>query len=379
MVRFTAFYVVTAIFSFSQVLAQKPFLAFLTPDETVWGEGSFIDDFRGSEINPSLWYNYYPWGGVSLDAKTYTDPKLCQQKDGFLVLSVDTVTQRLEFPAWMIDTAKVRALGLNAADGKIPIQRLTSALWSKPTFKYGFFECRCWLPAGQGYWPAFWMYGGKPNEELDFIEAKGERLKSYHVDVHCPNRCDRVRRWGIFDQPFGHWVKVGKLTGKWITVAGLWTPLGVVFYFNDEVVAQHEASFHTEMNLIANFSLAQDNGPFSPGPNRKTTFPQDFTIDYIRAWSIPDAYAVSSMETLTKGAYIRCLPEENTRFRFEFSERLLGSNQRAWIEREGKPFIELDLSASSQVLDYTYWNSGNYVLRIKNGEKVSEHPLVNVP
>jgi hypothetical protein len=379
MVRFTASYVVTAILVFSQALAQKPFLAFLTPDQTVWGEGSLIEDFRGSDINKDHWFNYYPWGGVSLDAKTYTDPNLCQQKNGFLVLSVDTVNQRLEFPAWMIDTAKARSLGMSTDDGKIPIERLTSALWSKQTFKYGFFECRCWLPAGKGYWPAFWMYGGKPNEELDFIEAKGERLKSYHVDVHCPNRCDRVRRWGVFDQPFGHWVKVGNLTGKWITVAGLWTPLGVVFYFNGEVVAQHEASFHTEMNLIANFSLAQDNGPFSPGPNRKTTFPQDFTIDYIRAWSIPEAYAVNSMETLKKGAYIRCLPEENNRIRFEFSNRLFSSNQRAWIEREGNPFIELDLSSSSQVLDYTYWNSGKYVLRIKNGEKVSEHFLLIAP
>jgi hypothetical protein len=314
-----------------------------------------------------------------LDAKTYTDPNLCQQKEGVLVLSVDTVNHLRQFPEWMIDTAKARKLGMNAADGKIPIKRLTSALWSKQTFKYGFFECRCWLPKGQGYWPAFWMYGGNPNEELDFIEAKGERLNSYHVDVHCPNRCDRTRRWGIFDRPFGHWVKAKGITGKWITIAGLWTPLGVVFYFNDEVAAQHEAAFKTEMNLIANFSLAMDNGPFSPGPNRKTTFPQNFIIDYIRAWSVPEAYDIKSMETLNKGSFIRCIPEENKRFRFEFSEKTLNTNQRAWVEHDDKPFMELDLTVCQQVLDHAYWPAGNYVLRIKNGEKVSDHPLIRVP
>jgi len=372
------FIVITSFFCSSFALAQKPFVAFLAQERTLWGEATLIDDFDGNEINTNLWYNYYPWGGVSLDARTYTDPRLCEQKDGLLVLSVDTVTERRQFPDWMIDTAKVRSLGMDVADGKIPIERLTSALWSKQTFKYGFFECRCWLPAGKGYWPAFWMYGGKPNEELDFIEAKGERLKSYHVDVHCPNRCDRVRRWGILDQPFGHWVKVGNLTGKWITVAGLWTPAGVVFYFNDEVVAQHEASFNTEMNLIANFSLAMDRGPFSPGPNRKTAFPQSFYLDFIRSWSIPSVNEMVSMRALKEGTYLRCLPKSNNRFQFEFSGKVVKTH-RAWVEKDNNPFIELDLTSRLQLLDYTYWPSGIYTLSIKNGENVSEHLLITIP
>lgn len=359
--------------------AQKSLIAFLIPGQTMWGDASLVDNFDGISINTKTWYNYYPWGGVSLDAKTYTDPSLCRQKNGFLELLVDTVSQRIQFPDWMIDTAKVRALGMNANDGKIPIERLTSALWSKQTFKYGFFECRCWLPKGQGYWPAFWMYGGKPNEELDFIEAKGERTESYHVDLHCPNRCDRVRRWGVIDRPFGHWVKVGKITGKFITVAGLWTPVGVVFYFNDEVVARHEASFQTEMNLIVNFSLAMDNGPFSPGPNRKTPFPQHFMIDYIRAWSIPEAYDVKSMKTLMNAAYLRCLSDSSNRFRFEFSHQTFRQDQKAWIEKDSETFIELDLTGPTQVLDYTFWPSGKYVLRIKNGAAVSEQLMIILP
>lgn len=371
----------SALFFSAKVLeAQDPFVVFLTPDKTVWGDIALMDNFDGPQINTDHWYNYYPWGGVSLEAKTYTDPTMCLQKDGQLVLMVDTVSQLRNFPEWMIDTAKLKKLGLVTLDGKIPIERLTSALWSKQTFKYGFFECRCWLPEGQGYWPAFWMYGGKPNEELDFIEAKGEQRKAYHVDVHCPNRCDRVRKWGVFDQPFGHWVNTGKeINGTWIKIAGLWTPTGVVFYFNDQVVAHHEASFVTEMNLIVNFSLAMNNGPFSPGPNRKTTFPQSFYVDYIRAWTIPNIHEMNSIKSLEKSAFLRCLPELNNRFRFEFSSKSFNQFQRVWIEKDGKAFIELDLSDDAQLLDYTFWPSGKYVLRIKNGEQVGEHPLIVIP
>jgi beta-glucanase (GH16 family) len=370
----------SCLFLSKPLFSQSAWMAFLYPEETAWGTPALIEDFDGVSINPELWYNYYPWGGLSLDSKTYTDARMCKEQGGSLWLSVDTVSERREFPSWMVDTLLLTKLGMRASDGKVEINRLTSALWSKKTFKYGYFECRCWLPKGQGYWPAFWMYGGKPNEELDFMEAKGERTKSYHVDVHCPNRCDRIRRWGIFDQPFGHWVKTSdEITETWVTFAGLWTPLGVVFYCNDEAVASHEASFNTEMNLIANFSLAMDKGAFSPGPNRKTVFPGQFRMDYIRAWEIPKANEIKDMGTLTQAPYIRCVHKNNHRFCFEFSNTTLIRDQRAWIEKDSQPFIELDLTVHQQLLDYTYWPEGTYVVRIKNGAKVSERNLIIIP
>ena len=366
------------VFVLNGVNGQAPFILALLEDKIVKGEAELMDDFTGNTINQELWYNYYPWGGLSLDAKTYTDPTMATQKAGILELKVDTVTQWRNFPDWMVNQEQVERLRLQREDKKLEIKRLTSALWSKETFKYGYFECRCWLPRGQGYWPAFWLYGGKPNEEIDIIEAKGERDRSYHVDVHCPNRCDRVRKWGVFDQPFGHWVKTKeKITETWITLAGLWTPEGVFFYYNDKLVAWHEASFVTEMNLIANFSLAMDNGPFSPGPNRKTRFPQQYKIDYIRAWSVPglNSEGTASLRSL---AWVRCVPEINQRIRFEFANLNL-EKHKAWIEKDGIPFMELDVTSSYQIIDYSYWGSGTYNLRVKNNNQVQESLLVIKP
>ena len=62
-------------------------------------------------------------------------------------------------------------------------------LWTSPTYakKYGKFEARIKLPAGEGFWPAFWMmpkndvYGGWASSgELDIMEARGRLLD--HVD-----------------------------------------------------------------------------------------------------------------------------------------------------------------------------------------------------
>jgi beta-glucanase (GH16 family) len=81
---------------------------------------------------------------------------------------------------------------IEVQDGKLVIEAKQQAvsgktytsgkLWTSPTFnkKYGKFEARMKLPAGEGLWPAFWMmpkdqvYGGwAASGELDIMEARG--------------------------------------------------------------------------------------------------------------------------------------------------------------------------------------------------------------
>ena len=73
-------------------------------------------------------------------------------------------------------------------------KKYTSArLWTSPTFakKYGKFEARIKLPAGEGFWPAFWMmpkddaYGGWASSgEIDIMEAKGRLLQEVGGTLH---------------------------------------------------------------------------------------------------------------------------------------------------------------------------------------------------
>ena len=359
--------------------AQKPYFIVFTEKEIAISHSLLIDDFDGSEVNQKLWYNYYPWGGLSIDANTYTDPVMCYQEKGTLVLKVDTISAMRSFPDWMIDTLQLKKTQQKLVDGKFRIERLTSALWSKEAFKYGYFECKAYLPEGKGYWPAFWLYGGKPNEEIDFIEAKGERDRSYHINVHCPNRCDRVKKWGLFDQPFGHWAKTKTpINHTWSTFSGLWTPEGVMFYHNQRLLAYHEAEFATSMNLIANFSLAKNNAPFAPGPDKKTKFPAEFRVDFIRAWDCPTELLKTPLAQLQDAYFIKVIPSHSNRIYLEFAPNK-HREIRAWIEKDGVPFLEIDLSQENQVFDFTYWTKGAYTMRFKNKELVKEIPLIEQP
>ncbi len=329
-----------------------------------------IEDFTSPKLDEERWFGYYPWGGLSLDARTYTSPDMCKVKNGNLVLSLDTTSQWFSFPDWMIDTLQMRKNKIEKKDGKIQMQRLTSAIWSKEKFRYGYFECKCKMPEGQGYWPAFWLYGGNPNEEIDFMEGKGERPKQYHVDIHCPNRCDRVKQYGIFDKPFGHWVRSkSTLLDEWVLFSGKWTPQGVAFYLNGELVATHATTFETEMNLIANFSMAQDNAPFSPGANKKTRYPAKFEVDYMRVWDIDqgDWGVQKALKNDAKSTFVSWVSKGKQVYCFEFHGQVK-KERSLTIHKDGVPFLTLEFDAEEQWIDTSLWPKGKYTLEAVNGK-----------
>ncbi len=371
---------------FSSGFCQNSRVFMLHREGISMGELSLGDEFNGQQLNQDLWYGYYPWGGLSMKAKTYTDPTMCHQKSGVLELKVDTTSQWRAFPNWMLDTAEIRKNNIILKDGNLEINRLTSALWSKTPFKYGFFECKCMLPKGQGLWPAFWLYGGQPNEEIDIMEAKGERRKSYHVDIHCPDRCDRIKKWGVLDRPFGRWINTKQnITDEWVTFSGLWTPEGIRFYYNGTLMASHQVQFKTEMNLIANFSMAMDKGPFSPGPNKKTKFPSTYSIDYIRAWEIPDIKHVNLWENTSDTKFIKMIPQSNQNIKFEYGgdfclgdELLIYREDSTTHSGEGV-FLILDLTAKEQWIDYSFWPPGKYWLHVRHDKYSLREPIITLP
>ena len=156
--RYNPFLLLFTVFSFWNTYSQAPqTLLEFTKEEIFVYEPKLIEDFTSPKLNEEMWFGYYPWGGLSLDARTYTSPDMCKVKNGNVVLSLDTTSQWFTFPDWMIDTAKLRQHNIEMKQGKIQMQRLTSAIWSKEKFRFGYFECKCKMPEGQGYWPAFWL------------------------------------------------------------------------------------------------------------------------------------------------------------------------------------------------------------------------------
>ena len=250
-----------------------------------WGY-FFGDEFNGDKINQDLWHPNYPWGGLSLDAGIYAAKEMVEPSNGFVKLKIDTTSEWRSFPKWMLDENTIKKHNVEVRNGnQVQLKYLISALWSKQKFKYGYFECRALVPSGKGLWPGFWLYGGHPNDEIDFMEMKGEKSRHFHVDVHCPDDCDKVRNWIGIKKNWGGWIKASEeITDKYVVYSGLWEPGKLIVYLNGEAVAEYHGDFGTSMNLIANISVAQDKGPFSPGPDSKTEFPNEFIIDYMRVW-----------------------------------------------------------------------------------------------
>ena len=247
----------------------------------------FGDEFTGQKIDDNKWYENYPWGGLSIKDGIYAAPENIRTENGKAFLKVDTSSSFRTFPSWMLEE-EIKKNNPLVQNNSVKLNYVTAALWSKLQFKYGYFECRCFIPAGQGLWPAFWLYGGKPNDEIDFMESKGEKKNEFHVDIHCPDECDKIRTPPFFlKKPWGSWLKTDRsLMGEWVVFSGIWLPGYVNFYMNGRPVANYQGDFSAEMNMIANISVAVDNGPFSPGPNKKTMFPSEFVVDYMRVWKI---------------------------------------------------------------------------------------------
>ncbi|MES2760692.1 MAG: glycoside hydrolase family 16 protein [Bacteroidota bacterium] len=157
-------------------------------------------------------------------------------------------------------------------------------------FKYGYFEMRFKANAEKGTWPAFWLYGGNPNEEIDFYEGKGERDDQVHIDVHCPKGCEDYKGGFLnLKKNWGAWVKLNEsLADGWNIISGEWEPGFVKFFINGQPIGYLEVDLKTAQNLIINNGVSKDREPFNPGPDASTKFPNSLLVDYVRVWSKED-------------------------------------------------------------------------------------------
>ncbi len=248
----------------------------------------FGDDFEGGQVDESKWHKRYPWGGLLADQKQYASPEMLSQSGGILHLNVSDNKGFYPVEDWMINHEEAKKYGLEIQGNSVKLDYVTSCIWSKQAFRYGYFEIRAKAPSGQGLWPAFWLFGQNQKDEIDFMEMKGERPNELHIDVHCPDSCEKVftKPFGL-PQNWGGWVKMNQqLTDEYVTYSGVWLPNSLTYYVNGVPVSHYAGDFDTPMNVIANMAVARDGFAFNPGPNTETKFPADYQVDYIRVWKL---------------------------------------------------------------------------------------------
>ena len=246
------------------------------------------DEFNGDKVDEGKWIFSYGWGRSIYSQKEqqyYSEGKNHTIKNGLLSLHAkkEKVTEKIVDYINDSDSIIVGKTfyGLN----KREFNYTAGLIQSKYDFLYGYFEIKFKLPKQNGYWPAFWLYGGTPNEEIDFMELKTNKPNQIHVGRHSTTSKENEYREFFAKKHWGAWVKFkGNLNEGYNIVAGEWTKDYVKYYLNGEIIAYTALSLNVPKKLVANIAVPSNNGPFKPGPNDTTLNSGGFDIDYIRVW-----------------------------------------------------------------------------------------------
>lgn len=241
------------------------------------------DEFNGSTVDTGKWefmlgdgcaYGICGWGNNELQ---YYRAENATVANGAL-----TITAKQEsFGGKQYTSARLRTLNLGD--------------WT-----YGRFEMRAKLPVGQGMWPAFWMlptnspYGGWARSgEIDIMETVGNDPSRIHGTIHYHDQWpDNWQSGNSYVLPAGN-------PTDWHVYAIEWEPAEIRWYVDgvlystktawDAVGYPFPAPFDVDFHLLLNLAVG---GDWPGAPDGSTVFPQQYVIDYVRVYALPQTSQV---------------------------------------------------------------------------------------
>ncbi|MGZ3885466.1 MAG: glycoside hydrolase family 16 protein [Bacteroidia bacterium] len=256
------------------------------------------DEFSSNDLKKN-WESSYGWArsiASNKEQQYYSDYQNHELNNGCLNLTVEKKYVHARLVDWLKDHDSIKSGRVFDGLNKRHFKYTAGMIASKKEYLKGYFEMKFKAPKEAGLWPAFWLYGGSPNEEIDFMEGKGERENEIHVDTHCPGHCDYQRNAVGVKKSFGGWIKLtGKLNEGYNIVSGIWGDDFVKFYLNGEYVAEAKVQFNKPKALVANIAVPSNDGPFHPGPDTTIVNFSPMSIDYIRVWSRDKNKAASKL------------------------------------------------------------------------------------
>ncbi len=256
-----------------------------------WGL-TFAEEFDGTALRSNEWFTYYPYTEDGSDScvfcrthgdaesQIYLDENV-EVKDGKLLL----IAKR-EDAQWMGTERKFTS----------------GMVQSKQNFGMGYYEFRAKLPAGQGLWPALWIFGAK-STEIDFMEARMKKPKRFHISVH---------NWNIRQMEYKRVRSKTDLSEDFHVYAMVWDSNFLKFYFDgqevwtlckyttrsgrnprncENAIAKRfgtQAVFPSDderLNLLMNIAILPEVDEPVRSSAVRATFPSRMEIDYVRVYT----------------------------------------------------------------------------------------------
>jgi beta-glucanase (GH16 family) len=165
---------------------------------------------------------------------------------------------------------------------------------------YGRFEIRAKLPAGQGIWPAHWLYPQNRDWQMEYIMAEAvaggkeslipeERPWYTEIDImeflgHEQNILYGTLHYYSFDgkkkTSSGTWTGNEDYTKDFHIYVLEWEPDSLRWYIDGKLLhSTNEGIPHTPHYLILNTAIG---GAWPGNPDSTTVFPQYHDIDYVK-------------------------------------------------------------------------------------------------
>lgn len=271
------------------------------PNDPNWQlDAAGSDDFTSPSINTIKWnvhnnFDHYGEPEVHTNRSTnvYIDPSI---SNGALILKVNKETYTC--PGANLnpyDCAKQNSTGQ-------PYSYTSGYLDTRSTFGFGYYEIRCKLPQGRGFWPAFWLHNGGCDaasqaagtsfyNEIDIFENDGRDMTKHTSNLHayipgtvnpdtnntagCPIVSDAYQEY--------HLSSTDPDFSNWHTFAVDWTPNYFVWYIDGKEVRKspNDIGITHPMHIIANLAIF----PWDL-PDASTPFPSLMTIDYMNRYKL---------------------------------------------------------------------------------------------
>jgi len=250
--------------------------------KSVWAEPPFKtlvweDNFEGESLDYSKWdCEINAFGGGNQELQIYTDrDDNVRVENGALVLEARK------------DNAGIAGTVREYSSGRIRSKH-------RGDWKYGRFEVRAKLPAGQGLWPAVWLlptkekYGSWASSgEIDIVEFKGHKTNEIYGTIHFGAPWPNNKSTGTtYIAPNGNYVDdFHVFTIEWTKDSIQWLVDGIEYQriseWNSEK-APFPAPFDQPFHLVLNLAVGgQFGGPISKEPK---VFPAQFLVDYVRVY-----------------------------------------------------------------------------------------------